>query len=89
MGGGLAFGKGERALLLALGAGPLRVGPLGVPLRVDIIWVCVYIYIFLSFFFFFFVDHYLIMLHLLQYCLCFTFWFFGHKSYGILVSQVA
>ena len=57
VGGGLAFGKGERALLLALGAGPLRVGPLGVPLRVDIIWVCVYIYIFLSFFFFFDVDH--------------------------------
>ena len=35
-------------------------------------------------FFFFNVDHFLkSLLKLLQYCFCFTFWFFGHKACGI------
>ena len=27
------------------------------------------------------------LLNLLQYCFCFTFWFFGHQACGILASQ--
>ena len=34
---------------------------------------------------FFDVDHFLkSLLNLLQYCFCFTFWFFGHEACGIL-----
>ena len=37
----------------------------------------------------FYLDHFLKSLywHLLQYCFCFMFWFFGHEACGILVPR--
>ena len=68
------------------------IGYLAPELSYFLLWegekVCFHVILFFLIFFFFLMwTIFKVVLNLLQYCLCFMFWFFGHKACGILFPR--